>query len=264
VNFDWYGASVETGADEVLGEMSRAFDMASPETVRGMWGFNRAVALRRGDRSLATVMWEGHDSTGTAGCYVQGTGREAAAIANFLRGRNWVHRVSRVDVAEDYTGDGTWERLSRLTLDVADEHGVKVEHAGDWHRGEAGRTLYVGGRQSVVRECVYEKGRQLGTDPNHVRMELRVRPHGLGKVLASKSSPMELYGSSRWSLDLSERLGHPDVQRLSLGTVYGDDDKHRARQWLLKQYGHTLRGLETECGSWSAVGEWIGEELSKP
>jgi hypothetical protein len=263
VNFDWYGATCDAGPDEVLGEITREFDLVSPVPSRGMWGYERAASIKRGDRVLATVMWEGHDSSGTGGCYVQGTGREAVPIAAFLRTRRWSHRVSRVDVAEDYTGDGTWERLSTLTLAVADEHRVKVEHAGDWHRGEAGRTLYVGGRQSVVRECVYEKGKQLGTDPNHVRMELRVRPQGRGKALAATATPIQLYGSSRWSRDLAARLGVPEIQRLSLGTVYREEDKLRARQSLLRQYGLTLRGLEKDCGSWASVGEWIGVELEK-
>lgn len=264
MNFDWYGATVEAGPDEVLAEITRNFDLVSPEPTRGMWGYERAASIKRGDLVLATVMWAGRDESGAGGCYVQGTGRHAMPIACFLRTRAFAHRVSRVDVAEDYTGAGTWDRLSKLTLDVADKHKVKVEHAGDWHRGEAGRTIYVGGRQSVVRECVYEKGKQLGTDPDHVRMELRVRPQGEGKRLASVASPMQLYGSARWSRDLSTRLGHPEIQRLSLGTVYREEDKSRTRQWLLRQYGHTLLDLRTECGTWAAVGEWIGAELSKP
>ncbi len=264
MNFDWYGATVEAQPEEVLGDITRQFDLVSPYPSRGMWGFERAVEIKRGDTVMATVMWEGHDSSGTGGCYVQGTGRHAMPIAAFLRTRRYPHRVSRVDVAEDYTGDGTWDRLSTLTLAVADTHQVKVEHAGDWHRGEAGRTIYLGGRESVVRECVYEKGKQLGTDPNHVRMELRVRPKGPGKAIASRASPLDLYGSSRWSRDLAERLGKPDVARLSVGTVYREDDAIRARQWMLRQYGTVLCGLEAELGSWPEVGAWIGAELSKP
>src|SRR5260370_13681715 len=119
MNFDWYGATVEAGPDELLGEITRAFDLVSPEPTRGMWGFERAVSIKRGDRVLATVMWEGHDSSGTAGCYVQGTGREAVPIADFLRRRSFVHRVSRVEVARDYTAAGTAGRLSKTKLAAA-------------------------------------------------------------------------------------------------------------------------------------------------
>jgi hypothetical protein len=181
--------------------------------------------------------------------------------------RKWQpqHRVARVDVAEDYTGEGTWDRLSTLCFKIADDHQLRTEHQGDWHTGVHGRSVYLGGRQSVAREICYEKGKQIGGDPNHVRMELRVRPARRdAKYLASQSSPMELYGAARWSRDLAQRLGHPEVARLSLGTVYRDEDVQRARRSLLRQYGAVLRGIEAEVGSWKAAGEWIGEELAKP
>jgi hypothetical protein len=262
VKFDWYGASVEADADEVLGTMSEAFDMASFEPCRSLYGYNRAQCLKRGDSVLATVMWEGRGDAATTGCFVQGTGRHAAPVASFLRGWEGVaHSVARADVAEDYAGEGAWDRLSKTCLEVADKHAVKVEHAGDWHRGLDGRSIYLGGRQSVAREICYEKGKQIGGDPDHVRMELRVRPHGPGKSLAAKATPLELYGSARWSLDLCGRLGHPEVQRLSLGTVYRDDDIARARRALLRQYGPTLIGLRDELGTWTAAGDWIGSQL---
>jgi hypothetical protein len=53
------------------------------------------------------------------------------------------------------------------------------------------------------------------------------------------------------------------VAKLSLGTVYRDEDVQRARRSLLRQYGAVLQGIEAEVGSWSAVGEWIGDELAK-
>jgi hypothetical protein len=264
MNFDWYGASVDAGPDETLAEAVGAFDMASLVHSRPTSGFNRAMTLKRGDTTLATVMWENLGDPTSESCFVQGTGRHAAPIAAWLRKWQPLHRVARADVAEDYTGEGTWDRLSTLCFNVADDHGVKTEHAGDWHRGVAGRSVYLGGRQSVVREICYEKGKQIGGDPNHVRMELRVRPASrAAKFLASTASPVDLYGASKWSLDLGKRLGQPEVQRLSLGTVYRDEDVARARRALLRQYGAVLCGLEAECGSWAAVGEWIGAELSK-
>jgi hypothetical protein len=264
MNFDWYGASVDAGPDETLAEALGAFDMASPVLMRPTSGFNRAMAIKRGDTTLATVMWENLGDPGSDSCFVQGTGRHASPVAAWLREWQPKHRVARADVAEDYTGEGTWDRLSKLCFKVADDHGVKTEHAGDWHTGVAGRSVYLGGRQSVAREICYEKGKQIGGDPNHVRMELRVRPATrAAKYQASQATPVELYGAARWSQDLCVRLGQPEVARLSLGTVYRDEDVQRARRSLLRQYGAVLQGLETECGSWTAVGAWIGAELAK-
>ncbi len=263
MNFDWYGASVDAEPDETLAEVVGAFDMASLAPLRPTSGFNRAMALKRGDTTLATVMWENLGDPDSKSCFVQGTGRHAAPVAEWLRAWQPLHRVARADVAEDYSGEGTWDRLSALCFKVADDHHVKAEHAGDWHTGVAGRSVYLGGRQSVARVIGYEKGKQIGGDPNHVRVELRVRPASrIAKYRASQATPVELYGASRWSQDLCVRLGQPEVARLSLGTVYRDEDVQRARRSLLRQYGAVLRGIETETGSWAAVGEWIGKELS--
>jgi hypothetical protein len=264
MNFDWYGASVDAGPDETLAEAVRAFDMASLDSIRATTGFNRAMALKRGDTTLATIMWENLGDPTSDACFVQGTGRHAAPVAQWLRTWQPMHRVARADVAEDYRGDGTWEQLSGLMFKVADEYHVKTEHAGDWHRGEDGRSVYVGGRQSVVRAIGYEKGKQLGSDPTHVRVELRVRPGSRdSKYKASQLLPSQFYGASRWSAALATALGNPEVQRLSLGTVYRDEDVDRSRRALLRQYGTILCGISAECGGWSAAGEWIGAQLLK-
>jgi hypothetical protein len=262
VNFDWYGGSVDAPPEETLGEALGAFDLASFEPTAPRNGFNRAAALKRGDTRLLTVMWENLGDPTGGSCFIEGTGRHAAPVAQWLREWQPAHRVARVDVAEDYCGEGAWDRLSGLCFKVADRHGVKTEHAGDWHTGVYGRSVYVGGRQSIAREICYEKGKQIGGDPNHVRMELRVRPGSReAKEVAARSSPLELYGAARWTRTLAAELGHADIARLSLGTVYRDEDMQRARRALFKQYGAVLQGIEAECGSWAAAGEWIGQQL---
>ena len=114
----------------------------------------------------------------------------------------------------------------------------------------------------MVREICYEKGKQISGDPDHVRLELRVRPASRdAKFQAAQLSPTELYGASKWSAELSARLGHPDVARLSLGTVYRDDDVLRSRQFLIRQYGPTLRHWKGELGSWSALADEFARQL---
>jgi hypothetical protein len=264
VNFDWYGASVDAGVDETLAEVVGAFDMSSPFPARGMWGYERAVTVKRGDTVLATVMWDNRGDSSGESCYVQGTGRHAASVADLVRKWKPLHRVARADVAEDYAGEGAWDRLSGLSLKVADEFHIDVEHAGDHHRAVKGRSIYVGGRTSVVREICYEKGKQIGGDPNHVRVEVRVRPQGRdAKYRAGQLMPLEYYGASRWSKQLGVYLGQPEVARMSLGTVYRDEDVERSRKALLRQYGPILRGIRDEQGSWGAVGDWLGSQLGE-
>lgn len=264
MNFDWYAGMVDAAPEEAAGEMLSALDGALFEPCRPLGGyrFDQAGRVRRDGETLATVMWDGPGTRDQASCFVQATGRQAAPVASFLRGWMPSHRVSRADVAEDYCGPGAWDRLSTVSLAIADRHDVRVEHMGDWHRGEQGRSIYLGGRMSVVREVVYEKGKQLGGDPDHVRVELRVKPGTRdGKIEAARLQPAEFYGAAVWSADLARELQQPEVARISLGTVYREPDVARARAALLKQYGRTLLGLEAECGSWGAVGEWIGERL---
>ncbi len=269
MKFDWYQATVEAWYDETIGYLANAFPGASAEPGRPVNGFRQAVEFRQGGEVLAKVLWEncGHADDGT--CHVVGTGERAVAVASALRrfqaDEGVFHRVSRADVAEDYSGEGTWERLSAETLSVADAHRIKVEHAGDWHRGVDGRTLYIGGRQSVVRAVVYEKGKQLvAPDPLWVRLELRVRPDGrTAKYQAAQVQPLELYGATPWTRDLASRIGHPDLERCALGSVYRLEDKERSRRAMLRMFGNTLTGLRQDEGSWSAVGEWIRQRLGE-
>jgi hypothetical protein len=265
MNFDWYGASLDASHDETLGEAAGAFEISDWQHIKPRYGFGQAMAARAGNRTLFEVLWENRgqledDRKGT--CFVQGTGCHAAPVAKWLREWQPRHRVARADVAEDFSGEGSWDCLAGISLDVADLYDVKVEHAGDHHRAIDGRSLYVGGRTSVVREIVYEKGKQLGDDPDWVRVELRVRPGSrVAKYQAAQLSAGELYGASVWSKELATRLSHPEVARLSLGTVYRESDVFRARNALLAQYGHTLRQWKGELGSWSALADELALRL---
>ncbi len=264
MNFDWYGASLDVDARQTASEASRAFDLASWYPTRPRNGFGQAQELRRGDTRLATMLWENQANPTARTCYIEASGRHAAKLAEWVRSFQPCHRVARADVAEDYSAPGMWERLSGIGLEVADLHGVKVEHAGDHHRALDGRSIYLGGRTSVVRAIVYEKGKQIGGDPNHVRVELRTRPGTrLGKFQAASLTPQQFYGGAAWSAELGTRLGCPEVARVSLGTVYRDEDVERSRQALLKQYHRVLRGLHRDLGSWSDVGIWVGEQLAQ-
>lgn len=262
MNFDWYGASVDAGVDETAGEAVGAFPGSTLERSRARHGFAHGAQVKRDGAVCAEVMWGNLGRPLDDSCYVVGTGCHAIAVAGWLRLWKPVHRVSRVDVAEDYTGEGCWDRLSKVVLDVADEHGIAVEHAGDHHRAIAGRSLYLGGRSSVVREICYEKGIQIGGDRNHVRLELRVRPGSRdAKFKAASMGPTDLYGSSVWSRALAQRLGHPDIAKTSLGTVYREQDTNRAMNWMMKQYAPALLAKCQELGSWANLGNYIGEKI---
>ena len=151
MRFDWYCASVGAAPERLLQDLVGRWDMSSVRTSRPRYGFERAAQVHRGDRVLANVYWQG---TGPDP-YLEGSGPDAVPVAEYLRGSEFEHRVSRADVCEDYTAPGAWAALSGIGLKVADRHGVKVTHHGDWHRGLDGRTIYLGSRTSVVQACIF-------------------------------------------------------------------------------------------------------------
>jgi Replication initiation factor len=260
VNWDWYSATLPGGPDEVLPMFVRSADLASLEPVGGMHSYDRGVELRRGSRVLARAFWGGVNGDQV---HVQGSGRDAPWVVKVIRDHFPAHRVSRADAKEDYTAEGAWELLSEVALAIADEHGVKVQHVGDWHRGKDGRTLYLGGRTSLVQVRVYEKGKQLSMDPNWVRVEVQVRPKGIGKTTLSTVQPAELLGSSRWTTHLGEKLGVPSIAKLQVRDPWEESDEHRAIGWMLRQYGEHLERLVIDQGSWAAVGMYLGDQLKR-
>ena len=168
-----------------------------------------------------------------------------------------------MDAAEDFDGEGTWERLYGVCLALADERGLKIDQAGDWHRGIAGRTFYVGGRKSAVFARLYEKGKQLrglaldgGADisADLVRLEVQVRPDGPARMVAAAGAPEEAFGYADWSRELLGRVLGLDVDRVHIRERRESDDA-RAIEWLVRQYGEHLERLAERRGGWAAAGE---------
>lgn len=259
MRFDWYGASVEAAPERVVADLLARWDLTSSRPSKPLHGFERAREVHRGDRVLASVFWGGVN----VDPYLVGTGPDAPPVAEYLRSSEFAHRVSRADVCEDYTAPGAFAALSGVCLKVADRHGVKVRHEGDWHRGLDGRTIYLGGRSSVVRACCYEKGRQLHKDPDWTRVEVRVLPKGNGKSLASRAEPQRLFSASRWSTTLATELGSPALERISFGSVYRADDADRSRNALVRQYAPTLRSWAGELGGYGQLALELERQCEK-
>lgn len=249
MRFDWYGASVGCSPERLCADLTARWDLSSVRAARPLYGFERAHQVHRGDRVLATVYWAGVNPDP----YLVGTGPDAPAVAEYLRGENLEHRVARADVCEDYTAPGAFDVLKSICLTVADKHAIKVRHEGDWHRGIDGRTIYLGGRSAVVQSCLYEKGKQLHKDPDWARLETRVHPKGAGKAAASRAEPRALFSGSRWSAALATALGSPAVERMAFGSVYRADDVQRSREALVRQYGPTLRDWADELGGFGQL-----------
>ena len=208
-----------------------------------------------------TAMWgggmEGH------GVNVFASGIDSPFFAEQLR-RKWpMHRVTRADVAIDFDSPGAWEWGFDLMKRIAEEYKLKTRHEGDYHRAEDGRSFYLGGRQSVVRGVIYEKGKQIPEleMPNLVRIEMRIFPKDReAGLIVSTMEPARLYACSKWSAALGAYLSSDEtMERVVIGTRWNKSDRARTIRALVKQYGGHLGELCGELGGWDEVGLHLGE-----
>jgi len=267
--FDWYQAGVVDSPDYILKHLQGAFDLADIEEAKPRNGYTRAARLARGSTTLCEAFWGGN--TGDR-VLVVGTGANASPVASLVRSEWPDHHLIRADVAEDYDEPEAFEILSSMLLNIADSHRLKVMHYGDWHRGESGRTLYVGSRQSPVMARLYEKGlerRAKGYSPNAsrdwVRLEVEVKPkrNDARKLLATLE-PDDYMSCSPWTRDIAQCLFNSSLEAITgLGTIKRMSDDDRALAALVKQYGGLLERLQAGEGSWENLGRMLGRLVSE-
>jgi hypothetical protein len=255
MRFDWYAGTVPEEPQTVLSALVAAADLADLRPARPMHGYTHGAEVVRGDRVLVRALYGGPNGPDT---HIWASGEDTEWFVDQVR-RNWPeHRVTRVDSAEDFTAPHAWEALSHLALEVADEFGINVVHQGDFHRGIAGRTIYLGSRDSPTQMLVYEKGKQLGADPQWVRCEARVKPKRVGRETMAACTPLDVWACSRYLRAIGERLSHQDLQAIRIGSVYRPPDDARAWNALARQYGRILRDKSALLGGWSELGQFIG------
>lgn len=259
MKFDWYTASIDQTPRHVVDGLLSKLPFASVEDARPRYGFRHAHTIRSGMVEHCSVMYGGK-AVGDA-VLVDSSGRDAHEVSGHIRELFPGHRVTRADVAEDYRSPEAFDALQAIGKGIADEYRLKVGMAGDWYRGKEGRTLYVGSPKSDVFVRIYEKGIQLESDPNWVRLEAQVRPNGGSRVVAALIRPHEFFGFRNWLQALGERLSIPDVERIKAGTEWRPPDHDRAYKAMVTQYARTLKRMCEELGSWDCVGLQIGQDI---
>lgn len=264
--FDWYQATVNDKPQAVIDWLLREYPDASIKTAKPKNGASNAMQLCRGDCVLVQFIWGGGMPEGLINIWASGS--DAHLFAKHMRRRYpLTHRVTRADCAVNFDGVGAWEFYSNWGLALSDKHKIKVEHVGDFHRGESGRTLYIGSKHSVVRLVIYEKGKQIPEIglPNMVRVELRVSPGDRESgINVGMLKPQDLYKCSSWSLEAGEFLfSEQGWERVVIGTKWNKSDAERARSAFLKQYSGILGEWMSELGGWDALGAEIGSRILK-
>lgn len=246
--FDWYQATIsDASAEMVIGALLDHYDLSSSKPIKGQNSYLYGVSISRGDVCIARVFWGGVNGPEP---HVVSTSHNAPGVSSLLRARFPNHRITRVDVCEDYTGEGTWDLLYSELERFALHKGLKLSQVGDYTRGESGRTLYVGSRQSVVYLRLYEKGHESGhPDKNWVRLEIVVRPkRSKARQYFASQPPEAFFGASAWSLQLYGHLTSLSVPRVVSGTIRAPTDDEKAFQHLIAQYTNVLGRLASARG----------------
>jgi hypothetical protein len=255
MRFDWYQGTVKDGsADEVLGGLLGVWDMSSVESIRGQNSYEQGARVYRGDSTLARVYWGGVNGEDP---HVISSSDSSPEVAQHLRAWHPEHHVTRIDVCEDYCGDGTWDLMYDGLTALASRHRIRTSIIGDYIEAQHGRTLYLGAPSSVVRCRLYEKGHESGhQDKTWVRLELQVKPKRVeAREYLAKAEPQAAFGCSGWSNELFGYLSDADIARIRAGSLYAPSDDERAYKHMIKQYGPLLTRLAASEGVEAVLGK---------
>lgn len=241
--FDWYQCTIQDGsADEVISSILSNWELSSVRSINGQNSYLNGAQIYRGSNIIARVYWGGVNGDDP---HIISSSHEAIGVSSFLRSWYPDHRVTRVDVCEDYTGEGTFDLMYAALEAFGLKKNLQLKQIGDFSRGIAGRTLYVGSPSSVVYLRLYEKGIESGhPDKNWTRLEITVRPKKISaREYFSKAPPVAFFGASAWSMELFTLLTALEVPRVAAGTVRAPTDDERSYNHLIKQYGPLLSRL---------------------
>lgn len=257
-DWDWYGCTLPGGPDEVLGMLS---PHGEPQPCRGLYSYEHGMAFLRSDGEAACrAFWGGVN--GERSVHVQCSGAGTRQVVADIRASFPEHRVARADVCADWCDATAWRQLSKAALAVRKQFALASRLNGDWVSREDGRTIYLGGRSSYVQARLYEKGKQLGTLPDWVRLEIQVRPAGEGKSNLARAEPGQLFSVCPWTRELSARVGVPELEAVRIRDPWQPGDDERALEYMLLQYGGLLRREKDRRGSWDAVWELLRARLA--
>lgn len=241
MQFDWYQATIasppQSIVDAAMASLDNAHDVHHLD--RGGSGYRATTLIRdKGQDTIATLL---HGSK-SAAPNLRGTSHNAVPVSAMIR-KHWpIHAVSRLDVAEDMTSEGLFERIEDRMRGIARGHGLESGLSFIPDCLEKGRTYRVGAPMSATMVRLYEKGlEQRGkgvedADPHHVRLEIQARPQKSAKQRFASLEPSAVWGSSKWTQVLAEHVMGLEVERLNL-RPREETDLERTTAHVVQQFG---------------------------
>lgn len=246
MNFDYYAATLPATTSHCQATIIENF--------KGVFAAEKPVSpYKIGIRHVEAgfrLYWGGENPLP----FFVSSGRSAVQGADFVRTVYPSHRVSRIDVAVDFNEVGGFDRVRSLLDPIARQRNVDLLFMGDPDPAtKTGRTMYYGSPTSDVRICLYEKGlreARRGSETaaeGWTRLELRVRPRKERKSLAARSTASELWGFSKWSSEVADKVLHrivPFTPDPSIRRSASDN----AIDHMMRQYGARIAQYISQHG----------------
>lgn len=250
--FDWYQATIPASPESIQGAFIEAFE-GSFEACQPINGYERGVAhsvLR------FAIYWGGRNPHPN----IKATSHHAQRIAPWVREVFPQHKVSRADIAFDFSFPGAFDELTARIEPISKKARTSSRFVGDLAENDpdypeekrGGRTWYFGSTQSDQMVIVYEKGFEMrskglpNVDPHLVRVEVRVRPQKQRKQVAATLSPFAMVGFSKW---ISRAIGGILADTPVVLPNYDKMEKHplASLEHMAHQYqGHIRAFLDGE------------------
>lgn len=253
---DWYQATFQRPGDLFLPELADLFHAEVQELPKGHNGYSRAAELVRERERICTMDYGGSNLWPN----VVATGYRGREFCARVRAAHLDHRVTRVDSAIDLSGPGLFDRVAALAISIARAphwggRTITINQQGNWFESK-GRTLYLGSPRAACRVRIYEKGYEqrdvhgvMNADLDWTRVEMQYRPQKLpARVAASSLTMDEVWGCSRWTRDLFQRLTSSEVQLVDRQERSEASSLDRKMKYLAAQWGNTLAAYSAQYG----------------
>ena len=269
MRYDWYQPTIPDDPIVIVEELLKRLAPGGEVTEgRGKNNYQQSFTIAdwQGSR-VAVVLAGGPNGHPNVIC----SGDACDAFVPVVRELWPKHRPSRMDAAEDFSGEGVFDALEGVCRSVTSGHGVKGLAFVPDDQAD-GRTYRMGSPASAVVARLYDKAAELRRHlpperhaeiPAHMtRLEVAVRPPREWRDAAARWEPKHVFMAADWTADLARQVLGLELERVMQrpGRV-GDHD--RAVRSMLSQYKRTLHRLLADHGDWPTVGRQLGYLLDE-
>lgn len=264
MHFDWYRATIDQSPKFIIDALQSCYELSDVQPGKPHYGYQYAYDITRGESRLATVMYGGN--TGTR-ALAEASGQHAELFTKNVRELFTGHHLRRADVAIDYIDSAGFESLFGLSTETADLYNLKTSHKGDYYKNKNGRTFEIGSRESPAFNRIYEKGKQTGGNPDHVRTEFEFKPKTIeAREKYAQASPLEILHAVKWSGYYYGLLTGSKALRLApVGTVRHKTRSESSFEHMIKQYGNMLDAMLIDRfgGDYTEFGLHIAQSVAQ-